>query len=83
MKAPTVPFRVNVPEPLLGELPALIRTRVWLTMARLAQNAIVAAPKAGSHGLGEGYSLSYEVDGLSRTVNLVGVVRSEQPTFYA
>ncbi len=83
MKAPNHPFHVNVPEPLLGELPSLIRTRVWLTMARIAQNAVIAASQGGSQGLGEGYSLSYAVDGSKRTVTLLGIARSDESSLYA
>lgn len=72
-----MPYRVEVPEPLLTPFRTQIRTRVWLALARVAQ-AVEKAPGAQKQNvnavmLGEGYSASYRIDTGTRTVSLVGV----------
>jgi len=64
---------------LLGPLPSQVRTRVWLALARIAQNPEYTKPlRGGLHPLDDGYSVSYRVDGPSRTVTLVAVERRQE-----
>ena len=66
-----MPYRVDVPEELLGTVPTQIRTRIWLALAKIAQGS--APARLGQQMVGEGYRLTYQIDASTRTVTLLGV----------
>lgn len=72
-----VPYRVQVPEPLMVPLPSLIRTRIWLALAKIAQGG--SARAQGLHAVGDGFGFTYQVDASTRTVTLLTVEQLAEP----